>query len=350
MIAAILGSIVVLSLTGWFVLKGLTSAHQGPLQPTVTVITPPAQAGGAITTSRFTVMKTVLTQKSVIGGFLGLLALVLLIFFWSTIAGFVASQIAPTPPAVETVAQHLDQSGSKAPIPSNDQTRANDASPTITTAKVINWGKNNWGLLITCVVLVLLAAVARKTVFSVLLFLGFILMMGYLFLGQDRVERFGKNVLTSIQTASDKSLATGKPLTPTEQEAKHQAELTVAKRAAEVKAAQAAVEAEASVKAAAVNAKAAEAARLTEEISRHLPTSIEVPDCKFGMSEPVILPAHWGVMAAWGVGSTPFDTLKDGKWTRATTINNENVEAMRFCTISQANADISNMPLSWYPN
>lgn len=98
------------------------------------------------------------------------------------------------------------------------------------------------------------------------------------------------------------------------------------------------------------NAKAAESARLAQEVAKNLPTAVIVPLCKDGMSKPVIIPAHWGVMAAWGVGSTPFDILKNGEWKRATTINNEGIEAVRYCTKTKANADLGSMSLSWYAN
>jgi hypothetical protein len=158
-------------------------------------------------------------------------------------------------------------------------------------------------------------------------------------------------VTKNLQEKASNTITTGKTTTPEEDAAAFADQLAEAKRVAEISAAQKVAEA-------AATAKAAEAARLTEEVSRNLPTTIRVPLCKDddegntrvdSMSTPIQIPAKWGFVAAWKVGSTPFAVLKDGEWKVATSFSDmENIDAVRFCTNSSAHADLGDMSLSWY--
>lgn len=101
---------------------------------------------------------------------------------------------------------------------------------------------------------------------------------------------------------------------------------------------------------AAAEAKASEAARLVTNQTSNLPGNIAVPHCDKGMSNPVVMIPGWRVTAGWGVGSTPFDYLANGIWKRATKIRiTESVDAVRYCTKSNANLVLGLMPLKWYP-
>lgn len=170
--------------------------------------------------------------------------------------------------------------------------------------------------------------------------------------------------LKAFQDNVSAALPTGVFDTPAEKEAKQKAEAAAQKvqHQADQAAAEQAAKDAAAVQAitAAATAKATEAARLTEEVSKNLPTFVKVPLCKMDsdgkpivdyMSKPVQIPAHWGFTAAWKIGSTPFAVLKDNEWKVSRSFSDVvDIDAIRFCTTSKDHADLGDMSLSWNAN
>ena len=120
--------------------------------------------------------------------------------------------------------------------------------------------------------------------------------------------------------------------------------------AAEAAAYNAEVARRAQVAQAGADAAAAEAARLTTEVSANLPTTIRVPLCEEGeiWSTPVSIPAGWFVRSSWGGRVLRAQYLNEGVWKDANNVDiTEAVEAFRYCTTSSANADIGAMTLVW---
>jgi hypothetical protein len=165
-----------------------------------------------------------------------------------------------------------------------------------------------------------------------------IVMLLFLWLGPSNVTSVGQQIGAGISGAEAPTPA---PLNAEAQAARLERE----RQAAELVAVRAAAEA-------AARAQAEEAARLTREVTSQLPTTVRVPHCNQGWSQPVIIPAGWSVRSSWSGRVTRTEYLNDGQWREATTLHiSVPVEAFRYCTTSQANLMLDNghMRLVWNP-